>query len=783
MKKLDHKKNYLLIEDSVDVNIVLNQLNLFDIIAFDTETTGLNVRKDKIIGFSFSFEVGQGYYFPIYQYNKSKDMIELVPYNYAPYTDVVKTLLEKIAEKRLVMHNSSFDTRVVINDRDVDTLTNLYADTMLMRHTLNEEGPFGLKEIAIELKDKIGISDEEVANQEQLELGESVKANGGKWTVNNKEIFKGDLLPIAKYACADTDLTLRLFYYFQGELEKQNLLQFFYEDEVMPLYKYVTIPMEYEGVYLNMPYLEELYAKIKQDLKQIETNVVIALLATEEGQAFSQIRLAEEFPPSNKGSFAQEVVKYFDLDLPKLASGKYQINQKTIQKLEDSWEIVDPKDHSGFRAIQFLRFNDSYELKEHEVSEIQKRLLIASEGTEHIINISSKAQMGRIVFDLMGIEPLSKTEKGAGQFNEDFIEHLATEYKFEWAKELRVYNKLTKIKGSYYERFLDAQENGIFYPTFKQHGTTSGRYGSDMQQLSRPLEEGSDDPRIVHYTNTLRELFIPKDDYVFIDDDYESLEPRVFADDAGDPALIEIFEKGEDFYSKVAIGAEGIENVSADKKAHNFLKNLYPDVRQRAKAYALGIRYGMKAGKLAMSLGIEKEQAQEIIDNYFKAFKGLKAAMDKYTSQAKLEGIVVSKYGRIRHLPRVKEIYTKYGDGILEYENLKKISFKTYTPISTLKDIRKEYNNLLNNALNFPIQAAATSIVNRAMIAMTYKFREEGLDAWVSLQIHDQVVVSCHQNCVDRVKEIVQDCMENTNKIAMKLIAKPEVAMNLREGH
>jgi DNA polymerase-1 len=270
---------------------------------------------------------------------------------------------------------------------------------------------------------------------------------------------------------------------------------------------------------------------------------------------------------------------------------------------------------------------------------------------------------------------------------------------------------------------------------------------------------------------------------VFIDDDYESLEPRVFADDAGDQALIDIFELGEDFYSKVAIGTEGLKGVSAHKKDPNFLKNLHPEVRQNAKAYSLGIRYGMKAGKLSMALNISKEEAQDKIDNYFKNFPGLKSAMDNYLAQAKLNGRVVSKYGRIRHLPRVKEIHNKYGDSILDYENLRRISTKTFTPIATLKDVRKEYNNLLNNALNFPIQAAATSIVNRAMIAMSYKFREEGLDAWVSLQIHDQVVVSCNKNRIDRVKEIVQDCMENTNKLAMKLIAKPEVANNLREGH
>jgi DNA polymerase I-like protein with 3'-5' exonuclease and polymerase domains len=157
--------------------------------------------------------------------------------------------------------------------------------------------------------------------------------------------------------------------------------------------------------------------------------------------------------------------------------------------------------------------------------------------------------------------------------------------------------------------------------------------------------------------------------------------------------------------------------------------------------------------------------------------------MDKYLTEVKTTGKVTSKFGRIRHLPRAKEIYKKFGDGVLEYLNLSRIAKKTYVPITELKDIRKEYNNLLNNALNFPIQSAATSIVNRAAIAMTKQFLEQKIDAWVSLQIHDQLVITCRQDCIDKVKVIVQNSMEQTNLLAMPLIAKPEVAHNLREGH
>ena len=757
-------KNYKLITQQ-NLPQLISELNSHDVIAYDTETTGLNVRKDKVIGFSVSCTEGSGWYLPLHVWNK--ELQELVPQSWEQ--SVAEDILSRLSLKKLIMHNASFDVRVTANNLGVSLISALHADTQLMKHTLAEEGPFALKENAIIYAKEIGLDSQDAANQEQLDLEENVKANGGKWLKSNKEMYKADLEVLYKYAIADTDITLRLFNYFETQLIEQNLHELFYEEEVMPLYKLVTIKMEHRGVYLDMPKLQQHLAEIEAELSKSEELVVKAIMETEEGEGFVSDLLSEQFPIKPTGKLVQKFCEQLKLPLPKLASGKYQINKKTLEAIKH--------DESAYLFLSggINNYNDTF------WDDLRLNLLL--ETQKYQINIGSKDQLGTIVFEYMKIEPLTKTPSGKGQFNEDFVEHLAEKYGFAWAKELRVFNKLTKIKSSYYDRFMEQQENGIYYPSFKQHATTSARYGSDLQQLSRPIEEDSDDSRIVYFTNTLRALVIPKPGYAFIDDDYESLEPRVFADDAGDQALIDIFLKGEDFYSKVGIGAEKLEGVSADKKASNFLKNINPVARQNAKAYALGIRYGMKDVKLSYTLNISKEEAQQIIDNYFDSFPGLKKAMDNYLNEVKRFGTVTSKFGRVRHLPRAKEIYRKFGDAVLDFKALPKLCFKHKISMDELKLVRKEYNNLLNNALNFPIQSAAASLVNRAAIAMSKEFLANGLDAWVSLQIHDQLVISCNKNCIDRVKEIVQDCMENTNKLAMPLVAKPEIAYNLKDGH
>lgn len=762
-------KDYRLITQQ-NLSQFISELNSHDIIAYDTETTGLNVRKDKVIGFSVSCVEGSGWYLPLYVWNKQ--LQELVPQSWE--LSIAKDILSRLSLKKLIMHNASFDVRVTANNLGISLISALHADTQLMKHTLAEEGPFALKENAIIYAKEIGLDSQDAANQEQLALEENVKANGGKWLKTNKEMYKADLEVLYKYAIADTDITLRLFNYFETQLIEQNLYELFYEEEVMPLYKLVTIKMEHRGVYLDMPKLQQHLAEIEAELAKSEELVVKAIMETEEGKKFLANLLSEQFPIKPTGKLVQKFCEKLALPLPKLASGKYQLNKKTLSALDTS-------EQQTANAYWFLTEGKVANFHSSFWKELQNELLL--ETQKYPINIGSKDQLGTIVFEYMKIEPLTKTPSGKGQFNEDFVEHLAEKYGFAWAKELRVFNKLTKIKSSYYDRFMQQQENGIYYPTYQQHKTTSGRYSGDLQQLPRPMEEGSDDSRVLRFNNTIRALVIPKPGYVYIDDDYASLEPCVFADDAGDQALLDIFIKNEDFYSKVAIMALGLKDVSADKKAKNFLKNINPKLRQDAKAYSLGIRYGAKAGKISQLLNISKEEAQDIIDNYFKAFPLLKNAMDKYLKEAKTKGTVTSKYGRIRHLPEVKELYKKYKDDLFDYRALGRIAYKERMSMDEVKKLKSKYNNLLNNALNFPIQSAANSIIARACIAMSREFLTKGLDAWISAITHDQAIVSCKEEQKEQVAEIVQRCMEKTNTISVPLVAIPQFAYNMRDGH
>ena len=219
----------------------------------------------------------------------------------------------------------------------------------------------------------------------------------------------------------------------------------------------------------------------------------VSLLELSEVKSWVMDTAFAEFPPSHKGNWAQRLVQRYSLPLPKSEkTGKYSITQKNIEALEDN------------KVKEFLLNGDISVLDELEVARISMAMWKESNDGDYI-NIQSKKHLGEIVFKYMGIKPKvsgANTKSGRAEFDMNMVEELAKDYP--WAENLRIYNKLLKIKSTYVDRFRDRNEDGRYYFYFKQNGTVSGRYGSDAQQLPKPLEEGEDAPIIMKYVNIVR---------------------------------------------------------------------------------------------------------------------------------------------------------------------------------------------------------------------------------------------------------------------------------------
>ena len=288
---------------------------------------------------------------------------------------------------------------------------------MLLVHTVKEEGAgfmggsaFGLKDIAKMIQKEIGLDVEMAANEEQIKMKESIKNNGGQITRDNYEIWKADLELLSEYASADTDLTLRVYNHFMKTLKEEGLEQFFFEDEVMPLYKEVTIPMEQVGIKLDMELIKSSRANIMGKLQEYSDLVMKELLKNPNVRAWVVFKATEAYPPNNKGTFAQELVKEMKFELEQSAkSGKYNLSRSSIMRLPEC------------SAKHFLLHGDASVLDKDVSMKISMRLW-KEDNDGLYFNIQSKDQMGEIAFGVLGIKPLSPTKTVKPQFDDDTVQ-------------------------------------------------------------------------------------------------------------------------------------------------------------------------------------------------------------------------------------------------------------------------------------------------------------------------------------------------------------------------
>lgn len=694
----------MIIRTDSDVAYALQFIGANDVLAFDTETTGLDFNKNTVIGFGVS-TASAGFYVPVHRWDA--DSGSLVPDG--PGSAHVADILEALQSKKLIMFNASFDARMTLATFNIDLLPALETDVLLLKHTCDEDFPLDLKGIASKL---FGAE----VKLEKEEMQASIRENGGTAT----EYYKASVDTLAKYCIQDCKLTWRIYNHYLPDLRRQGLQKFFYEDEVMPLYKEVVIPMECAGVELDIPKLRQIQREITKDIAEVECAIQAAIAP--HLQIFTDWFLKKDYPAYTR-------------------TGKLSAWTKKHKNAADAFRADNP-------------------------------------GV-FMFNLHSKHHLKKLFFDTLNEEPLSRTPTGQPQVNEDFLDAMGA--KHAWAADLIVYNKLCKLKGTYIDRLLEEAHGTRYYPSFAMHRTVSGRLSGDFQQMPRPIDARKNHPLVTKYTNVIREFVISTGDNILISADYEQLEPCIFSHVSNDRALQDIFHQGLDFYSEIAIRTEHLTGVSSVKTAPNFLGKVDKDARQRAKAYALGIAYGLTGYKLQFELGIPEDEANHLVAQYLNAFPGLARNMAELKDAALRTGTIKSQSGRVRRLKRAKALFAQYGSRILNGLELWRHMHENPVAYAQAKLDAKELKNLLNSALNFPIQSLAAGIINRAAIAIARELKSKGLKAQLILQIHDQLVYEVPKTEAEQVKEIMQRIMETGVKLAVPLRALPIEATRFSE--
>ena len=290
--------NYHNVTDMAELSYMINCMATEEVIAVDTETTGVT-HDDVIVGYSITCpKADQHFYVPFRHQTGERMLPEDICMN------AIKPFLEDNRVLK-VLHNVKFDHEKFLYDEYSINMVN-FVDTMILMYVLNEnEESYALKKLATKYGKHFGFND-------KSDTYEELFGKGG---------FENTPLNVAYiYACKDTHLTWSLYQWQLEHLKKQPKLWHIAFDIEMPLIP-VLLKMHYRGFNLDMEYAEKYLLELQEQISKMEEE------------------LAEYFPDINLNS-NQQLAEYLygTLKLPDNHNGS--VDKDALKELADEYEGV-----------------------------------------------------------------------------------------------------------------------------------------------------------------------------------------------------------------------------------------------------------------------------------------------------------------------------------------------------------------------------------------------------------------------------------------------------------
>ena len=341
------------------------------------------------------------------------------------------------------------------------------------------------------------------------------------------------------------------------------------------------------------------------------------------------------------------------------------------------------------------------------------------------ININSTKQLGKLLFEDMGLPVVKKTKTGYST-DSSVLEKLRG--KHEIIDFIIEYRHLAKLKSTYADAFLPLlDDEGRIHSTLNQTVTATGRISStepNLQNIPVRTEIGRE----------IRKMFVAKEGHLLVGADYSQIELRVLAHMAEDKVMQGAFNTDADIHTITATQVF---------KVPDFL--VTDDMRSRAKTVNFGIIYGQSEFSLAGELKITRREAKEYIESYFNHYSGVREYMDKTIADAKEKGYVTTVFERRRYIPE------------LAASNFNLRSFGERV------------------AMNAPIQGTAADIIKIAMVKVQKALNEKCPEAKLILQVHDELICEVPEKDAELVASILKEEMENAVKLSVPLRADVKI--------
>ena len=477
----------------------------------------------------------------------------------------------------------------------------------------------------------------------------------------------------------------------------------------------------------NVKSLITFLAKHGIELKNKLWDVMIAHYLIEPELNHSLDYLADIYTTNNGGAIWQLYDKFKSLLIENnLENLFYNIEMPLVRVLSRMESNGVKIDIEGLKQIS--------DEQAKEIKEIESKIYEIAGTT---FNIGSPKQLGEILFDRLGIKaPAKKTKTGQYPTGEEILQKIIDESPI--VQLILDYRSLTKLKSTYVDALpsLVNKDDGLIHTSFNQAVTATGRLSSNnpnLQNIPVRTDKGRE----------IRKAFVPRDDnHILLAADYSQIELRIIAHLSGDQAMQNAFREGLDVHADTA---SRVYNVA--------IEDVTPEMRRNAKAVNFGIIYGMSAFGLAERLKISRNEASQIIKNYFKEYVGIQNYIDSQVNFAKDNGFVETMLGRRRYLRDINS-----GNSVVR-------------------------NFAERNAINAPIQGSSADMIKIAMIEIDKEMTARDMKSKMILQVHDELVFDVYKEEIEMIQEIVRDKMLNALPLSIPIEVNLNTGENWLEAH
>lgn len=366
-------------------------------------------------------------------------------------------------------------------------------------------------------------------------------------------------------------------------------------------------------------------------------------------------------------------------------------------------------------------------------AEIEKNIYQIA-GSE--FNLASPKQLGTVLFEKLKISStVKKTKTGQYATGEEELKKFSDIPIVNLILQWRTYNKLSSTYAQALPELINPV-TGKIHTSFNQTVTSTGRLSSTNPNLQN-IPVRTSDGKII------RSAFVASSsDRLIYSADYSQIELRVMAHMSGDNNLIEAFNLDKDIHSSTAAYINHIDISQVTK-----------EMRSRAKSANFGIIYGISSFGLSNDTGLNRSEAKQFIDEYFKTYPGIKTFIDKAINDCRQTGYVSTLSGRKRYMP----------------------------DINSRNSIMRQRAE--RNAVNTPVQGTAADIIKIAMNDIYRKFIDNGLKSNMIIQVHDELVFDVAADEKESVRQIVENSMESAFQLKVKLKSEGNFASDWSLAH